>query len=172
RWNHPAWWLDRLAADWPDRWQAIATADNERPPMTLRVNARRATVAGYLAELESAGLAGEAVGAWAVRLQRPVPVGRLPGFERGAVSVQDANAQRPVELLLAAPLPPGARVLDACAAPGGKTAQLLEQADVEVLAIDRDPARLARVDEALARLGLAARTVAADAGAPEAWWDG
>jgi len=172
RWNHPEWWLERLAADWPDRWQAIAAADNARPPMTLRVNARRASVAGYLAELAAAGLAGEAVGAWAVRLERPVPVGRLPGFERGEVSVQDANAQRAVELLLAAPLPPGARVLDACAAPGGKTAQLLEQADVEVLALDRDPARLARVDAALERLGLAARTLAADAARPEDWWDG
>jgi len=172
RWNHPEWWLERLAADWPDRWQAIAAADNARPPMTLRVNARRASVAGYLAELAAAGLAGEAVGAWAVRLERPVPVGRLRGFERGEVSVQDANAQRAVELLLAAPLPPGARVLDACAAPGGKTAQLLEQADVEVLALDRDPARLARVDAALERLGLAARTLAADAARPEDWWDG
>ncbi len=101
-----------------------------------------------------------------------MPVGRLPGFERGEVSVQDGNAQRAVELLLAAPLPPGARVLDACAAPGGKTAQLLERADLEVLAIDRDPARLARVDATLARLGLAARTLAADAARPEAWWDG
>ena len=172
RWNHPVWWLDRLAADWPDRWQAIARADNERPPMTLRVNARRGSVEGYLDELAGAGLGGEAVGAWAVRLDRPVPVGRLPGFDRGRVSVQDANAQRAVELLLAAPLPAGARVLDACAAPGGKTAQLLEQADVEVLAIDRDPARLARVDATLGRLGLVARTVAADAARPADWWDG
>ena len=172
RWNHPEWWLARLAADWPDRWQAIAAADNARPPMTLRVNARRATVAGYLAELAAVGLAGEAVGAWAVRLERPVPVGRLPGFERGDISVQDANAQRAVELLLAAPLPPGARILDACAAPGGKTAQLLEQADVEVLALDRDPARLAKVDASLERLRLATRTLAADAARPEDWWDG
>ena len=172
RWNHPAWWLARLEADWPDRWQAIAEADNTRPPMTLRVNARRATVAGYLAALDGAGLAGEPAGAFAVRLLRPVPVGRLPGFDRGEVSVQDANAQRAVELLLAAPLAPGARVLDACAAPGGKTAQLLERADLEVLAIDRDPARLTRVDASLARLGLAAKTLAADAARPEAWWDG
>ncbi|MEO5883757.1 MAG: 16S rRNA (cytosine(967)-C(5))-methyltransferase RsmB [Caldimonas sp.] len=172
RWNHPEWWLTRLAADWPDRWQAIAEADNTRPPMTLRVNARRGSVAGYLAELASAGLAGEAMGSFAVRLLRPVPVSRLPGFDRGGVSVQDANAQRAVELLLAAPLAPGARVLDACAAPGGKTAQLLERADLEVLAIDRDPARLARLDVGLARLGLAARTLAADAARPESWWDG
>jgi len=172
RWNHPAWWLARLEADWPDRWQAIAEADNTRAPMTLRVNARRATVAGYLAALTSAGLAGEPAGSFAVRLLRPVPVGRLPGFDRGEVSVQDAHAQRAVELLLAAPLAPGARVLDACAAPGGKTAQWLERADLEVLAIDRDPARLTRVDATLARLGLAAKTLAADAARPEAWWDG
>ena len=172
RWNHPGWWLKRLQADWPDRWEAIAAADNTRPPMTLRVNARRTTVEGYLAALAGAGLAGEAAGAFAVRLRRPVPVGRLPGFAQGEVSVQDGNAQRGVELLLAAPLAPGARVLDACAAPGGKTAQLLERADVEVLAIDRDPARLARVDAGLARLGLAARTLAADAARPETWWDG
>ena len=172
RWNHPAWWLARLQADWPERWQAIAEADNTRPPMTLRVNARRATVEGYLAALAGAGLAGEAAGGFAVRLLRPVPVGRLPGFDRGEVSVQDANAQRAAPLLLAEPLAPGARVLDACAAPGGKTAQLLERADLEVLALDRDPARLARVDATLARLGLAARTVAADAARPEAWWDG
>jgi 16S rRNA (cytosine967-C5)-methyltransferase len=172
RWNHPAWWLARLAADWPDRWQAIAAADNGRPPMTLRVNARRGSVGHYLEELAAAGLAGEAVGPWAIRLERPVPVGRLPGFDRGEVSVQDAHAQRAVELLLARPLPAGARVLDACAAPGGKTAQLLEQADVDVLALDRDPARLARVDAALGRLGLAARTLAADAGRPADWWDG
>ena len=172
RWNHPAWWLARLEADWPERWQAIAEADNTRPPMTLRVNARRTTVAGYLAALDAAGLAGVAAGGFAVRLLRPVPVGRLPGFDRGEVSVQDGNAQRAVELLLAAPLAAGARVLDACAAPGGKTAQLLEQADLEVLAIDRDPARLARVDAGLARLGLAARTLAADAARPEGWWDG
>ena len=172
RWNHPAWWLERLQADWPEQWQAIAAADNARPPMTLRVNARRATVEGYLAALAAAGLAGDAAGGAAVRLLRPVPVDRLPGFAEGQVSVQDRNAQRAVELLLAEPLPRGARVLDACAAPGGKTAHLLEAGDLEVLAIDRDPARLARVDANLARLGLAAATLAADASRPEAWWDG
>jgi 16S rRNA (cytosine967-C5)-methyltransferase len=172
RWNHPAWWLARLQTDWPDRWQAIAEADNTRPPMTLRVNARRATVAGYLAELDGAGLAGEALGGFAVRLRRPVPVGRLPGFERGEVSVQDANAQRAAPLLLGQGLPPGARVLDACAAPGGKTAHLLELADLDLLAIDRDADRLARVDETLVRLGLHATTLAADAAAPATWWDG
>ena len=172
RWNHPAWWLDRLRADWPDDWQAIAEADNAHPPMTLRVNARRGTAMGYAARLGAAGLAAEAGPGHAVRLLRPVPVTRLPGFAEGDVSVQDAAAQRAAELLLAAPLAPGARVLDACAAPGGKTAQLLELADLDLLAIDRDAARLARVDATLARLGLRATTLAADAADPAAWWDG
>ena len=101
-----------------------------------------------------------------------MPVTQLPGFAEGLVSVQDANAQRAAPLLLAEPLAPGARVLDACAAPGGKTAHLLELGDVDLLAIDRDPARLGRVDATLARLGLHAETRTADAAAPAQWWDG
>ncbi len=172
RWNHPAWWLARLRSDWPDEWQAIADADNQHPPMTLRVNARRSTAGAYLARLAEAGIEAEAGPGHVVNLLRPVPVGRLPGFAAGDVSVQDAAAQRAAELLLAAPLAPGARVLDACAAPGGKTAHLLELADLDVLAVDRDAARLVRVDETLARLGLHARTLAADAADPATWWDG
>ena len=172
RWNHPAWWLDRLRHDWPDDWQAIAEADNLHPPMTLRVNARRTTVVAYLERLARAGIAAGGGGGQAVNLRDPVPVTRLPGFAEGDVSVQDAAAQRAAELLVAAPLASGARVLDACAAPGGKTAHLLELADLDVLAIDRDAARLARVDEAMARLGLSARTLVADAAEPESWWDG
>jgi len=107
-----------------------------------------------------------------VHLLRPLPVSRLPGFAEGDVSVQDAAAQQAAELLLARPLPAGARVLDACAAPGGKTAHLLELADLDLLAIDRDAARLVRVDETLARLGLHATTRAADAADPASWWDG
>src|SRR5436190_2059837 len=172
RFNHPVWWLDRLRADWPDRWQAIAEADNLHPPMTLRVNARRATPAAYLETLAASGIEAIALGGAAIALVRPVPVTQLPDFAEGLVSVQDANAQRAAPLLLAEPLPPGARVLDACAAPGGKTAHLLELADVDLLAIDRDPARLARVDVTLARLGLQAETRAGDAAAPAQWWDG
>jgi 16S rRNA (cytosine967-C5)-methyltransferase len=172
RWNHPAWWLERLRRDWPGEWEAIADADNAHPPMTLRVNARRSTAAAYVARLAAAGIEAEAGPGHAVRLSRPVAVARLPGFAEGEVSVQDAAAQRAAELLAAAPLAPGAHVLDACAAPGGKTAHLLELADLDLLAIDRDPARLARVDETLARLGLRARTLAADAADPPAWWDG
>ncbi|RZI82896.1 MAG: 16S rRNA (cytosine(967)-C(5))-methyltransferase RsmB, partial [Rubrivivax sp.] len=112
----------------------------------------------------------------AIVLDNPVPVTRLPGFEQGDVSVQDASAQLAAKLLLAPidgqTLPTGGRVLDACAAPGGKTAHLLELADLTVTAIDADPARLVRVDETLQRLGLQARTVAADASQPDTWWDG
>ena len=171
--NHPAWWVERLRADWPDAWQAIVAADNRHPPLTLRVNPRRGTVAAYLARLDAAGIAARAVGTGhAVVVERPVPVARLPGFAEGDVSVQDEAAQRAAPLLLARPLPAGARVLDACAAPGGKTAHLLELAELDLLALDRSPERLARVGQTLARLGLAAGLRAGDAGDPAGWWDG
>jgi 16S rRNA (cytosine967-C5)-methyltransferase len=172
RWNHPQWWLDRLKADWPAHWQGILAAAQARPPMCLRVNARQATGAQYLQRLASAGLAGRLIGSQAIVLDAPVPVDRLPGFADGAVSVQDAAAQRAAELLVGAGLPAGARVLDACAAPGGKTAHLLELADLDVLALDADPQRLARVDATLARLRLPARTRAGDGRRPADWWDG
>jgi 16S rRNA (cytosine967-C5)-methyltransferase len=178
-WNHPAWWIEALRADWPDAWPALLAADQERPPMCLRVNARRATGAQYLDRLAAAGLGGRLVGPQAVVLEAPVPVDRLPGFAEGEVSVQDASAQLAAPLLVdalgASAAPAGAarpRVLDACAAPGGKTAHLLELADLDVLALDSDAARLARVDDNLRRLGLAARTCAGDGRRPEAWWDG
>jgi 16S rRNA (cytosine967-C5)-methyltransferase len=172
RWNHPQWWIDRLKADWPTQWQAILAAAQERPPMCLRVNRRQGSGAQYLDRLAAAGLSGRLVDDQTVVLDAPVPVDRLPGFADGAVSVQDAAAQRAASLLVNAGLPPGARVLDACAAPGGKTAHLLELADLDVLAIDADPQRLARVDDTLARLRLHARTRAADGRRPADWWDG
>jgi len=172
RFNHPRWWIDRLKADWPGDWQAILDADNQHPPMSLRVNARRSDAPAYVARLQAQGLAATAIGAQTVVLAQPCPVTQLPGFAQGDVSVQDAAAQRAAPLLIGAGLRPGARVLDACAAPGGKTAHLLELAELDVLALDSDPARLTRVHETLARLGLAARSVAADAGDPAAWWDG
>ncbi len=172
RFNHPGWWIERLRLDWPGHWQAILDADNHRAPMTLRVNARRTDAPAYAARLAAHGISAHARGAHTVTLALPCPVTRLPGFAQGDVSVQDANAQRAAPLLIGPGLRPGARVLDACAAPGGKTAHLLELAELDVLALDSDPARLARVHETLARLGLAARTVAADAGTPAAWWDG
>jgi len=173
RTNHPQWWVDRLQADWPEHWQALLAANDRRPPMTLRVNTRRGSVATYLARLSEAGLPGRAVGAHGVLLDAPCPVSRLPGFADGDVSVQDAAAQRAAPLLLAGtPLAPGARVLDACAAPGGKTAHLLELADLDLLALDHDAARLMRVDETLQRLHLKARSKAGDASRPDTWWDG
>jgi 16S rRNA (cytosine967-C5)-methyltransferase len=172
QWNHPQWWIARLQADWPDHWRGILAAAQERPPMCLRVNVRQSTGAQYLARLEAAGLSGRLVDAQAIVLDTPVPVDRLPGFADGAVSVQDAAAQRAARLLVGAGLAPGARVLDACAAPGGKTAHLLELADLDVLALDSDPQRLARVDDALARLHLKARTRAGDGRRPSDWWDG
>jgi len=171
RFNHPAWWVERLRRDWPDAWQAILEADNQHPPMTLRVNARRSDATAYAARLAEGGLAARVVGPHAVMLAKPCAVTLLPGFDAGDVSVQDAAAQLAAPLLIGAGLP-GKRVLDACAAPGGKTAHLLELADLDVLALDSDPARLARVHDTLARLGLRAQTAAADAGDPTAWWDG
>jgi 16S rRNA (cytosine967-C5)-methyltransferase len=177
RHNHPAWWVDRLQRDWPERWAEILAANQLHPPMTLRVNARRGSAAAYVARLADQGIAAQALEGHAVRLAEACPVTRLPGFEAGDVSVQDAAAQLAAPLLLddgllGGGLPTGSHVLDACAAPGGKTAQLLELADLDLLALDSDATRLVRVGETLARLGLAARTRAADAADPATWWDG
>ncbi len=177
RWNHPDWWIAQLHTDWPDAAPAILEAANGHPPMTLRVNARRSTAAAYVERLQKAGLAASVVSGvpgvtHAVHLEQPCPVGDLPGFADGDVSVQDVSAQRAVPLLLGTGLPPGARVLDACAAPGGKTAHLLECGELDVLALDQDARRMDRVRESLARLGLTATCAVGDAGQPAAWWDG
>ena len=172
RFNHPAWWVERLRIDWPAHWQRVLAASNEHPPMTLRANARRGDAAGAVARLAAQGIGARAIGSHALILDRPLPVLRIPGFAEGELSVQDAAAQRAAPLLIGDGLPARARVLDACAAPGGKTAHLLELADLDVLALDHDALRLARVGETLARLGLHARLLAADAGDPAAWWDG
>ncbi len=172
RWNHPEWWVERLRADWPQQWQAVLDADQRHPPMTLRVNARRGDAAGYVERLAAAGLAAVRIGPHAVQLRTPCPVPSLPGFADGDVSVQDAAAQRAAPLLLGAGLPAKARVLDACAAPGGKTAHLLELAELDVLALDSDAQRLRRVRDTLDRLHLDAALVAADARRPADWWDG
>lgn len=169
RWNHPRWWIDQVRADHPRHWQAILEAANQPPPMTLRVNVRRVAVDDYLARLDASGIAARRIGPQALVLDAPRDVRELPGFEDGLVSVQDLAAQ------LAAPLldvEPGQRVLDACAAPGGKTAHLLELTDCDLTAIDSDAARLARVHQNLDRLGLHARVLQGDASAPADWWDG
>ena len=169
RYAFPQWWIAHLRAQYPQHVGAILDACNTRPPLTLRVNCRRTTVAEYLAELARHEIAAEQTGEWAVRVKNPVTVDRLPGFAAGLVSVQDAAAQ------LAAPLldaQPGMRVLDACAAPGGKTTHLLERADLDLLAVDSDAARLARIQQNLDRLQLKATLIAADAQSPDGWWDG
>jgi 16S rRNA (cytosine967-C5)-methyltransferase len=170
---HPAWMLDAFARDWPDRWESIAAAGNAEPPMWLRVNARRAARDAYRARLADAGLAAEACAfaPEALRLGEPADVNALPGFADGDVSVQDAAAQLAPRFLDAKP---GMRVLDACAAPGGKACHLLElePALAGLVALDVDPARAARIESNLARLGLAARVVVGDAASPVAWWDG
>jgi 16S rRNA (cytosine967-C5)-methyltransferase len=176
RWNHPRWWIERLKMDHPQHWQRLLEANNSQPPMTLRVNARKSSRVQYLSTLGAANIAAAPVGKHGVVLERPRPVHEVPGFDDGVVSVQDAAAQLAAPLLLqglsAGGTAPPLRILDACAAPGGKTAHLLELADAEVTALDIDPARCERIDETLRRLGLKARVIAADAGQPSAWWDG
>ncbi len=172
-WNHPKWWIDRLQKEWPDRWQAILTANNRHAPMTLRVNARRSTVLPYLQTLKDAGLNAVAAGPFGVTLDEPKPVQDLPGFVSGVVSVQDAAAQLAAPLLLSGLTSTGTlRVLDACAAPGGKTAHLLEIAECSVTALDVDPARCERIHQTLQRLDLQAQVLVADAANTPAWWDG
>ncbi len=170
---HPPWMLDAFARDWPDRWESIAAAGNCEPPMWLRVNARRGTRDAYRARLAAAGLAAEGCdfAPEALRLAEPADVNALPGFADGDVSVQDAAAQLAPRFLAAAA---GMRVLDACAAPGGKACHLaeLEPGLAELVALEVDAGRATRIDSNLARLGLAARVVVADAGKPESWWDG
>ncbi|RKT51116.1 16S rRNA (cytosine967-C5)-methyltransferase [Azonexus fungiphilus] len=167
--QHPDWWLRQLQAAWPDDWQRIVAAGNQAPPMGLRVNRRRLARADYLARLAAIDIAATPVGEDGLALARPQAVDRLPGFFDGLVSVQDPGAQRAAEILAPAP---GSRVLDACAAPGGKTAHLLERADLDLLALDLKPARCRRIEEALGRLQLSARVTAADCTRPERWWDG
>ncbi len=167
--SYPQWWIDRVRADWPQRWESILNAGNMHPPMSLRVNALRLSAEQYLTKLREHGLAGERAGAQAILLDRPTAIEALPGFAAGEVSVQDAGAQ------LAAPfldVGPGMRVLDACAAPGGKSGHILELADCALTALDNDPIRVLRIGDNLARLRLSARVSLADCLSPQAWWNG
>jgi len=166
---HPAWWLARLRRAYPDAWQGLVAAGNGQPPMALRVNRRRTDRNAYLQRLAEAGIDARPVGEDGLLLATPLPVDRLPGFADGLVSVQDPGAQRAALLLDAAD---GQRVLDACAAPGGKTAHLLERASLHLTALDLAPARTRRIEENLGRLGLRADIRTADCTVPETWWDG
>jgi len=172
-WNHPAWWIKRLQHERPGQWREILQAANRHAPMTLRVNVRKTSPTDYLASLQQAGIAANGGLDAAIVLERPVGVQHLPGFEQGLVSVQDAAAQVAAPLLLQG-LAAGTdlRILDACAAPGGKTGHLLELTDGHVLALEIDPARTIRIGQNLARLGLQATVVTADAARPQDWWDG
>jgi len=167
--QHPAWWLAALQAAYPQDWQAIVAAGNAAPPMALRVNLRRCSQDQYQERLSAENIAASPVGEAGLMLDKPLPVDRLPGFAAGLVSVQDPGAQRAADLL--APLP-GSRVLDACAAPGGKTAHLLERAELDLIALDLKPSRCRRIEENLARLGLHAGIKAADCAKLSTWWDG
>jgi 16S rRNA (cytosine967-C5)-methyltransferase len=173
RWAHAAWLLQELQAAWPQHWQAIVEANNQRPPMTLRVNRQKITRDAYLDRLRERGMDAKAAqyAGVGIVLEQAVNVEKLPGFAQGLVSVQDSAAQ------LAAPLMQlhaGQRVLDVCAAPGGKTAHLLELSDraAQVVALDIDAQRLARVEQNLQRLGLSATLICGDAADPASWWDG
>jgi 16S rRNA (cytosine967-C5)-methyltransferase len=169
RFHHPQWWIDRVRSAYPARWEDVLLAANVHPPMALRVNTRRASVADYLGELAAAGIDARALGGAGIMLNRPCRTEALPGFAEGRVSVQDKGAQAAASLL---DVEPGMRVLDACAAPGGKTAHLLELVDCELLAIDISRERLARVSENLVRLGLSAAVRVGDAVEPNTFWDG
>ena len=167
---HPQWLIERFQTAYPERWEALCEAGNTRPPMTLRVNGARSSC---LDKLNEAGIEAEPhpLVDSALTLSTPLDVGRLPGFREGTVSVQDAAAQLAASLL--AP-EPGHRVLDACAAPGGKTAHLAERGNgaFTLHALDVDAERLVRVRENLDRIGQDAEVIEGDAATPASWWDG
>lgn len=170
--NHPRWLFERIVAAYPDDWQRIITHNNSAPPMWLRVNAQHHDSTGYRRLLDAAAIAQvpEAPLAQAIQLQHAVDVQQLPGFAEGWVSVQDIAAQHAAWLL---DPQPGERILDCCAAPGGKTAHLLErQPQLQLLALDHDAQRLTRVVDNLQRLQLHAEVRCADASQPDSWWDG
>jgi 16S rRNA (cytosine967-C5)-methyltransferase len=166
--RHPRWWIERLRTVYPDAWQAILLESNRHPPMTLRVNRRRLSAKEYLEKLDRAGIPAHWLGAEAVMLEKPRSVAFLPGFTEGEVSVQDAGAQQAARLL---DIQDGMRVLDACAAPGGKTGHILETADCELTAVDADAVRVRRVTENLSRLKLSARVLVGDSRNPDSFWN-
>lgn len=175
--SHPAWLIKRIEQDWPQQAQQILLENNRQPPMVLRVNLSQTSRENYLRQLSEQGLIEQNAVASidfcpsAIILDKPVPVDLLPGFAEGRVSVQDTAAQLAAELLA---VEAGHRVLDVCAAPGGKTAHILEQQVQlkELVAVDIDESRMRRVSDNLQRLKLSAMLVVGDAAHPEDWWDG
>jgi 16S rRNA (cytosine967-C5)-methyltransferase len=171
RYNHPEWLVSKLSHHWPDDWQQIIAANDPQGPLTLRVNTRKVSRSGYLASLADAGHAAHAchISEVGVQLAQATDVTQLPGFAEGWFSVQDEAPQLSAPLLQ---LEAGQRVLDACAAPGGKTCHLLEAQDVTVVAVELEERRIGRMQENLQRMGMAAQIICGDASEPEQWWDG
>ncbi len=173
KWNHPDWLIERLRRDWPDDWQDILSANNERAPMWLRANTSRNSASTYKDRLQAEGIDAELLSGFpdAVRLREPQAIENLPGFTEGDASVQDAAAQLAARWLLQ---DAKARVLDACAAPGGKSGHLLEVGGdgLDLVAIDNDETRLISIQENLSRIDRDATILAADASNPHEWWDG
>nr|VFK51119.1 MAG: 16S rRNA (cytosine967-C5)-methyltransferase [Candidatus Kentron sp. TUN]VFK52545.1 MAG: 16S rRNA (cytosine967-C5)-methyltransferase [Candidatus Kentron sp. TUN]VFK52864.1 MAG: 16S rRNA (cytosine967-C5)-methyltransferase [Candidatus Kentron sp. TUN] len=168
---HPRWLVAEIRDAWPQDWESILSANNQQAPMALRVNVRRASRDAYLERFFAQGASVAVHAESGIRLHKAMDVDRLPGFDEGIVSVQDEAAQLAAGLL---ELAPGQRVLDACAAPGGKTAHILEQEPglSSLTAVEQDSVRFARLEETLARLDLGARLVCEDAAIPDKWWDG
>jgi 16S rRNA (cytosine967-C5)-methyltransferase len=182
--NHPQWWIAQVQRDWPDHWQALLHANRHSPPLTLRVNEKISSLAAMESALNATDFMTDTkmqrVAQLGLQLSRSLPVSQLPGYPEGWFSVQDAAAQLAAPLLMEALTPSTAqqplRILDACAAPGGKTSHLLEWAAkrhiaVDVIALDIDAKRCEIIEENLTRLGLKARILARDAAQPEGWYD-
>jgi 16S rRNA (cytosine967-C5)-methyltransferase len=176
QWNHPQWWIKRLKIDHPNAWQDILRSNNTHAPLSLRVNVKKSTVAAYLHAYDAvnniANNGVKQVGEFGVSFTKAIPIQEILGFADGTVSVQDAAAQLAAPLLLnGMNLNAKSRVLDACAAPGGKTAHLLEIADCEVTALDIDATRCDLIHQTLNRVGLSAKVIVADAAKPDTWFD-
>jgi 16S rRNA (cytosine967-C5)-methyltransferase len=172
KWNHPLWWIELLQRDYPEQWQSILETNNQAAPMAVRVNVRRTSREALLAQWEQVGLTATLVGDYGLVLDKARAVQDIPGFADGLWSVQDPAAQCAAPLLVNGLN--NIRVLDACAAPGGKTAHLLEllEPGSQVIALDIDAKRCERIDQNLQRLGLKADIVVADAAQSKTWWDG
>lgn len=171
--SHPLWWIRRLRDDYPSIWEQILKSNNTPGPMILRINMRKTSTDQYLQALDTVGISATIVGPLAIRLANAVPVAKLPGFFDGVVSVQDAAAQLAAPLLLSGMVSMSPmRILDACAAPGGKTGHLLEISDSQVTALDIDSKRCERIRQNVERLQLRAEVLCADAAQPKQWWDG
>lgn len=169
RYSYPQWWIEAVKEQYGEKAGAILEAGNRHPPMTLRVNTRCISPQEYLTQLTALNISAKLISPNALQLTSPMAVDKLPGFFEGVVSVQDAGAQYAADLL---DVREGMRVLDVCAAPGGKSAHLLESANINLVAVDKDELRLERVQENLQRLKLDATLVCGDAAEPASWWDG